>query len=93
MKAGWKTTEFWITVAVQIIGLLALAGIFTSEQADQWIKMAETAGALVGMAIANAGYSISRSNAKNAAANVKVVKMQIEERRLIRDELYHSTLP
>ena len=75
MKAGWKTTEFWITVAVQIIGLLSLAGIFTSEQAEQWVKMAETAGALVGMAIANAGYALSRSQAKGAAASVTVAKL------------------
>lgn len=33
-KPGVKTSEFWVTAVTQIIGVLAVSGIFTPQQAD-----------------------------------------------------------
>lgn len=32
IKPGFKTSEFWVTVGVQVVAMLALFGIFTPEQ-------------------------------------------------------------
>jgi len=32
MKPGFLTSEFWVTVGINIVGLLALFGVFTPEQ-------------------------------------------------------------
>ena len=67
-KPGWKTTEFWVTVAVQIVGLMAAAGIFTSEQASHWQRVAEMAGGLVAMIVSNIAYAQGRAKVKSAEA-------------------------
>jgi hypothetical protein len=54
MKPGWKTTEFWITLAT------ALASLFAPMVPDQW--RAPVAGA------AGVAYTISRGIAKAGAA-------------------------
>ena len=63
-KQGYKTTEFWITAACQIFGLLSVAGIFTEVQSEVLSASIEK---IVGGFIMGAsafGYSISRGNAK-----------------------------
>jgi hypothetical protein len=58
MKAGYKTTEFWLTVTASILGLLFASGIISDgSQADKVLGMASTV--LAGM-----GYSVSRGLAK-----------------------------
>lgn len=32
VKPGFKSTEFWVTVSVQVVAILALFGLFTPEQ-------------------------------------------------------------
>lgn len=34
IKDGIKTTEFWVTIASQLVGLLVLFGLFNSDQAE-----------------------------------------------------------
>lgn len=53
MKSGWKTTEFWITLAT------ALASLFAPMVPNQW--RAPVAGA------AGIAYTISRGLAKAGA--------------------------
>lgn len=53
MKAGWKTTEFWVSVFTGASGLLGTYGGMIPEP---W--------GIIMTAIVSAGYSISRGLAK-----------------------------
>ena len=61
---GYKTTEFWVTVVCQIIGMLALAGVFTHEQSTALTAAITQIVAAVVMGASAFGYSLSRGNAK-----------------------------
>ena len=65
-KPGWQTSEFWVTVAVQVVGLMAAAGIFSTEQANQWQRACEMAGGLIAMIVSNIAYAQSRAKVKSA---------------------------
>lgn len=71
-KPGFKTTEFWVTVGVQLIGVLSLAGIFSREEADAWVKVVEAAGGLIAMIVSAIAYSSSRGRVKAAEASKPV---------------------
>ena len=59
MKPGYKTTEFWLTSAAALLGLLFASGaISDGSQIDKVLGMAATV--LSGM-----GYSISRGISKH----------------------------
>ena len=53
MKAGWKTTEFWVT-ALSILGLVVSAA--SAGLSPKW--------AAVGASVSTAAYAISRGLAK-----------------------------
>ena len=61
-KPGFKTSEFWLAAAAQIVGLVIASGIVAPE--SSWERIA----GLVTMALATLGYSASRSQVKSAAA-------------------------
>lgn len=64
MKPGWKTTEFWITIATSILGLLAFTGVLTPDRSSELTKqLLPLIGVLV-PAVVGAGYSVSRGTAK-----------------------------
>ncbi len=58
MKPGYKTTEFWLTVAASIVGLVLASGIFPAE--GEIVKIV----GLAAMVLASLGYSQSRGQAK-----------------------------
>lgn len=62
-KTGWHTSEFWLTVAANLLSMLFLAGVIGNGGA-----VAQIAG-LAAMALTNAGYSVSRGNVKAANAS------------------------
>lgn len=64
MKQGYKTTEFWITILVQVVGILATTGVFTPEQSTVLQKAVPQIAGIVAMVAAAFGYSISRGVAK-----------------------------
>lgn len=64
MKPGYKTTEFWVTIAVQIVGILTTTGMFTPEQAGAITDAVIQIGGLVAMIASAFGYSLSRGSAK-----------------------------
>ncbi len=65
-KPGYKTTEFWVTVVCQILGILALAGVISPEQNTALADgVSQIVGAVV-TALATFGYSISRGLAKKS---------------------------
>ncbi len=61
MRPGFKTTEFWLTLAT-LIGLMSLAGYGMSQQGAD---TAAIIGAL-GAALSTIGYSLSRAKVKKA---------------------------
>lgn len=61
-KPGYKSTEFWLTVAVAIIGALMASGMFGE---DHW---AAKAIGLASSGLAALGYSSSRAKAKLGAS-------------------------
>ena len=76
MKAGYKTTEFWVTLGSQIVGMLLLLGVVTPEQHEVLGIATGKAGgianeiigiiAMVGSAF---GYNVSRGMAKKDVPN------------------------
>ena len=57
MKAGYKTTEFWMTLAGVLLSFLISQGIVTGEQIDNiFVVLAPVIG--------STGYSIARGLAK-----------------------------
>lgn len=58
-KAGYKTTEFWLSAAVTLIGLLAASGVIPVD--SPWAKAIGFASA----ALAAMGYTASRGAVKS----------------------------
>ena len=63
-KPGIKTTEFYVTIAAQILSILALLGVFTPEQADAIGKAIPQLVGIAGVVASAFGYSIARGQAK-----------------------------
>lgn len=57
-KSGYKTTEFWMSAAASIVGLLFAAEIFPSESQGEKIL------GLAAMVLASLGYTVSRTLVK-----------------------------
>ena len=64
MKPGYRTTEFWVTVLIQVVGLVAALGFLTPEQADTLSQALTQLGGIVVMVAGQFGYSLSRGAAK-----------------------------
>jgi len=64
VKPGWKTTEFWVALIPKVIGILAVTGALTPDQADALTSgLIEIAG-IAAVVASSFGYSISRGKAK-----------------------------
>ena len=71
MKPGWKTTEFWMAVGVQLVGLGVATGLITPDQATalntgiaQTIAgVAQIVGGVM-IVVSAVGYAVSRAIAK-----------------------------
>jgi len=59
-KPGYKTTEFLMTMLVNVIAILTMLDVFTPDQLDALLSVV----AAVVTALATFGYSISRGLAK-----------------------------
>ena len=57
VKAGWRTTEFWLTVSAHVVGAVLASG---AVDGTVWAQVAGVAA----MALASLGYSASRGLAK-----------------------------
>lgn len=58
MRPGWKTTEFWLSLAAAVVGATLAGGVLPSD--SPWLKVCGVAA----MALASLGYSWSRGKAK-----------------------------
>jgi hypothetical protein len=58
MKPGYKTTEFWLSVAAMLVGAALASGVFPADSSgDQILGLAATV-------LASLGYTVSRTIAK-----------------------------
>jgi hypothetical protein len=74
MKPGYRTTEFWISLASQVLGILVILGVITPEQQG---AVAEGLNQIIGAALMVAssfGYSLSRGIAKQKSKDEQEVK-------------------
>jgi len=65
IKEGYKTTEFWVSLATAVFGVLVTLGIFTTDQASDLVKSVQQFSGGIITAISAAAYAISRGRAKN----------------------------
>ena len=65
-RPGWQTTEFWVALVVQLVGIAALAGWITPEQQSALAQAGSQIGGAIAMAAASFGYSFSRASVKKA---------------------------
>jgi hypothetical protein len=66
-KPGYKTTEFWLTLLSQTVGILTLTGVIKPEEATPYLQ---GGGAVIGglmTIIPQIAYAFSRGKAKAAA--------------------------
>jgi hypothetical protein len=75
MKAGYKTTEFWLAVGAQLIPVLALTGILSNEEAEALnsalVEAVKVGGAFVFALLPVWKYIDSRAKVKDSRAKVK----------------------
>lgn len=74
MKTGWKSSEFWRSLAAEIFGALTVLGVTTPDIQSQ---MVESAGMITGgliMALPAIGYIFGRSKVKAAEQSKEGVK-------------------
>jgi len=58
VKAGWKTTEFWLSTIAMTISMVYASGALTAG------SVAERVIGIAAMVLASLGYSVSRGMAK-----------------------------
>ena len=57
-KPGWKTSEFWLSLAAVLVGAFVASGVLPAEH------LAMKIAGFVLMALASLGYSVGRGIAK-----------------------------
>jgi len=67
IKPGWKTTEFWLSTAAKLLGVLYASGILGTG------TVAERIAGLAATVLASFGYSVARSMVKSAGALIPVL--------------------
>ena len=69
LKSGWKTTEFWVSIATSLAGILTMFGIFTPEKAAALpVAIEQIVGGVVAI-VPIVGYVLSRGKAKAGAVD------------------------
>jgi hypothetical protein len=63
VKDGWKTSEFWISLFVVVLGAVVASGLLPAETV--WFKLA----GCIGSVLAAMGYSASRASLKKTASD------------------------
>ena len=56
MKPGWKTTEFWLTMAAMLVGAVMASGILEAIEGDIDNKLV----GMIAMVLSGLGYSVNR---------------------------------
>ena len=61
-KDGWKTSEFWLTIATSIFGGFVLLNVLNQDEAAQWMAILAPVIAIVVPSIV---YSYGRAKVKS----------------------------
>ena len=72
MKSGWKTTEFWVTMAVNVTTLLVMSGAVTPEQMESaapWAVAVGKAATAIVAVLTNQKYIGARTDLKKENGN------------------------
>lgn len=89
-KPGWKSSEFWLALVFQILPVLVIIGIVTTEEADtlaQAITQAVAAvGALVAAMLPIIRYIDSRKEVKVATA-IAMAEIAVADAQALKDSL------
>ncbi len=64
MKAGWRTTEFWVTILTQLVGFGVLSGVIPVDVQSDAEGAVVSGGALLANILAVWRYIQSRSDVK-----------------------------
>lgn len=67
VKPGWQTSEFWLSAAAKVLGILFASGVIGTGTV--WERIAGLAAAL----LAQLGYTVSRGMVKAAASALIIV--------------------
>jgi hypothetical protein len=68
MKPGYKTTEFWLSVAAMLLGVLMSAGLFcTNTDTAMQAELCKLAG-MATLLLSSLGYTVTRGLTKGAAS-------------------------
>lgn len=78
VKNGFLTSEFWISLLVQIVSIAALTGYISPEDADKWQRAAVQIGGLIAMVVSAAFYNKSREKVKVSNAQAQAAEECIE---------------
>ena len=73
IKTGWKTTEFWTSLASALSGALFLAGYFTPSEANEVIAAAEKIIGGIMVVGPTIAYAISRGRAKQNTIDIQAI--------------------
>lgn len=68
VKPGFLTSEFWVTLIVQVVGMAATMGYLNPDEAEAWQKLAVQLGGLIAQVVSMIFYSIGRKNVKVQAS-------------------------
>lgn len=68
MKPGYKTTEFWLSLAAMVIGALASSGLIIDGSV--WAKIVGVVGSVLGAL----GYTAARAYAKMGETKAEAMK-------------------
>jgi len=61
-KAGWRCTEFWLSTAATLVGLVMASGVLPEQTDNLWVRLI---GGVVAV-LAALGYTASRAKVKSA---------------------------
>ena len=73
-KPGYKTTEFWLSLAAMLIGALLASGILDPADPTS-AKVLQLVGMISSMLTA-LGYGVTRTMAKKDAAKLEAIRME-----------------
>ena len=78
-KPWYMTSEAWVMIITQVIGLLALTGKITSAQADTLTKAAVAIAGAIVSAVSAFGYMQNRTQIKQLRTSLVAQQQQIAQ--------------
>jgi hypothetical protein len=81
VKAGWKTTEFWLKIAAMVSAVILGSGLFPAE------STVISVATIISTLLAALGYGYMRTSAKNTheeqQKKLAEIQLQIEKQKVL----------